>query len=149
MVSAASASQLKRFLKGFLVYLALGSPIGAVAFWLEYIVIMPWHGLRWLLSLPFLLPLSYILGLVPSAIVGAIVAFLNVRYRGLNWAHVAAISLLPGLAAMLWTFMRPDPYDVRGPDYLGESWEWTLICLVPTLACWRIVRRWRIQPEGV
>lgn len=147
MVNALDASQAKRVVKGVVVYVALGPPIGAVVSWFEYVVTAPLRpGYRpsyWdALLLPLSLPFSYILGVIPAALVGAIVAILHVRYRALGWAHVAAIGLLSGGAMMCWGLTQRDPRFVPSHWYVDDNWWFILICLVPTLACWRLVRRW-------
>jgi hypothetical protein len=149
MVSSLDASQGKRVAKGFLVYVALGPPIGATVSFLEYVFTAPLRPgqltYRDVLFFPVSLLLSYIVGLIPAAVAGVAVAFLNVRYRGLGWAHVAAIGLLSSVPMMFWAWTQRDPRFVPSHWYVDDTWWLVLICLVPTLACWRIIRRWRVE----
>jgi hypothetical protein len=149
MVSAPEASQVKRVVKGLLIFVALGPPIGAAVGWFDYVfaaLLRPGQQLSYrdVLVLPISLLLSYIVGLIPAALVGVVVAYLNVRYRALGWAHVTAIGLLAGVAMMCWALTQRDPRFVPSHWY-DDDWWFIVICLVPTLVCWRIIRRWPVE----
>lgn len=149
------STRLLSFAKTLLVFVLAGPPIGALAF----MAAIAAAGLAstdgatamdavWIMlfAVIYALPLSYLIGVMPAAIVGAIIAGWQAWRGPVAWWMAAAV----GLAAGLWLFSAgggpfPSPSDGQ-PE---RGWQVvhlvTMIatCLVPTMVCWMLTRRCR------
>ena len=126
-----------------LVFALLGPPIG-------YAVFLIWAaGENWLRhgrlradlgSFLLFFPFSYLVGIIPALGVGAIVALIEARSR-FKLLPVAATGI-----AMGWAF------SVLIASYFNSVLLSVAICLVPTLVCWHLSRRWqqaRLSRQGL
>lgn len=123
-------------IRTMLIFVILGPPIGYVVFllwvtgehWLRHGRLMPDVG-SFLLVFPF----SYLLGIIPALVAGAIVVVIRPRSR-FEWLPVAATGLAVGLAfALLFAlYFNSLPLSVA-------------ICFIPTLICWQLSRLWHAR----
>ena len=119
-----------------LIFVLLGPPIGYAVFlvwiageyWLRHGRLMPD-----LVSFLLVFPFSYLLGIIPALVVGAIVAVIEARWR-FKWLPVAAAGLIVGLA-----------FAVIFALYFDSLLLSVAICLGPTLICWQLSRLWRAR----
>ena len=149
--------RLFAFTKTLLVYLLLGPPIGALVFMGTLAVSGlastdggTAAGVAWVLlfALIYAVPLSYLIGTLPAAIVGTLIGAYQVWRGPVGWWLALAI----GLAAGLWLFWAgggPLPSATEAnPERRSQLLHLVTLmatCLVPTMACWLIARRWAIS----
>lgn len=72
---------------------------------------------------------AYLLGLVPAAILGVIIAFVDERYGSTSFILAAALGLVAGL---LWVLIAGAALD----DLLRATVM--IVCLAATLVCWHM-----------
>jgi len=132
-----------RFLKGFAVFLILGPPIGSWTYMICFdLVIRPTNiSVARLIGMSILgMPASYVIGIVPAALAGLLVASLQVMYR---WFGGTAAFLVGVGVGLLFSAL----FDTRPDQHLSPAWGYPavkiLTCVVPTLVCWAVIRRWR------
>ena len=123
-------------IRTMLIFVILGPPIGYVVFlvwvmgehWLRHGRLMPDLG-----SFLFVFPFSYLLGIIPALVAGAIVAAIEARSR-FKWLPVAATGLAVGLA-----------FAVLFALYFNSLLLLVAICFIPTLICWQLSRLCRAR----
>lgn len=119
-----------------LLCMAIGPPIGGLVFWLIGVFSSagPPGSLSFanaVYSLLFVVGFSYLPGAVPAGIVGLALGYLQIRYHRVPWYLALTCGLIVGAAyAGVWTGLR------------AEAGTAAMICVVPTLVCWAIMRRW-------
>jgi hypothetical protein len=147
---ARKPGRLKRFLKGFVVFLVLGPPIGLWTYSTCYLLFFtPVSGLdlveKLVLGGIIGIPFSYAFGHIPAALAGLVIALLQVLYRSFGILEVGLIGLAIGISFALIVDRRPDDYLSYGLAYTAVK---AVTCVVPTIVCWLVIRRWRITAES-
>ena len=135
-----------------LVFAVLGPPIGLASFRLMDIA---WAIKRQVLTsktffegvaltlFPGLVA-SYIIGLLPAVVSGALVAWIRDQRSRYEPLWVAAISSLVGLTyAFCWYMLLALPFSDESHNRFVqyELMRLTLTCIASSLVCWAIVRR--------
>jgi len=135
--------------KTLLVYVLLGPPVGWLLFgtWLATVASRsePWLETAGKSAILIVagIPLSYVIGCIPALAVGTIVALAQNRWASFGLAHVAAIGVACGILFALAFERNTDNPGIDPRTYFIVK---VLTCLVPSLICWLIARRWR-RPE--
>jgi hypothetical protein len=119
-----------------LIFVLFGPPIGYTVFliwlsgahWLSHGRLMPDLG-----SFLMFFPFSYLLGIIPAIVAGAIVAVIEARSR-FKWLPVAATGVAVGLAFAVFFAL-----------YFDSLLLSVAICFVPTLVSWQLSRLWCAQ----
>ena len=128
-------------IKTILVFALLGPPIGSLVICLGSAVINPLPSPLSLAlgNLVFLMvtaiPFSYVIGIVPALLVGTLTAIGENISQRFGFVHVVLLGLICG-------FIFAALFDRHGRSDLGYAVVKMLTCLVPTIGCWRISRRW-------
>jgi hypothetical protein len=91
----------------------------------------------------FMVPPSYVLGIVPACVAGLAVGVLQV-YRRSNPVTVIAVGALVGISyeVALRKFFANLTSTFASPSRFPSM---TLICVVATFLCWRGIRNWYVN----
>jgi hypothetical protein len=136
-----------RFALIVLVFALVGPPVGAVIFMLLVALV----GFGWTpdasgsmfviaaFALIYAVPLSYVMGLAPAVLAGALVALWLAFFGRMGWLFALLTGLAVGVAAELVFGQAAALREGDGvPPMLGVT------CGLATLICWLIVRRWSL-----
>lgn len=148
------ARRVLRTLAIALVFLALGPPLGALAFFLAIGLVNLGHGVLpedlftiCLVALIYGVPMSYLFGAAPALASGLMVGLWQSSRGRVTLPGSVAIGALTGvgLAALSGTRVWPSPSVESSELLIGGVLIAT--CLIPTVLCWLVVRRWGVvQP---
>jgi hypothetical protein len=137
------SARIGRILSIMLVFLAFGPPIGGL-------VLFIWKGLfqhGWSGLLSGSVVLGYFLGALPAAFVGLTIGTWQVLVRPVSWFVALGVGIAAGLVIGL-----PQDRDLSlAPDPFPQFHDLPvimLICVVPTMSCWCIVRTWYRSPPN-
>ena len=154
------SSRIFLLAKTFLVFVLVGPPVGALTFMgafaaagmtraegataMDAVWIM-------LFAMIYTVPLSYLIGAIPAAIVGVMIGGWTAWRGGVPYWMALAV----GLAAGLWLFAAGGgPFPEPTGDNPERGWQAirlvTLVatCLVPTMVCWALTRSCKRAPPG-
>ena len=133
-----------------IMFVFVGPPLGGLTLlWFESI----WSGFSGngfsfaqtvKLTIAFVLGglmLSYLFGVVPAAIVGVLVGLVEVRYGRTPWYVALALGLAVGLGYAVYRYLVQNPAAGAAPK-IYDAFVSILICVVPTMICWALVRKW-------
>jgi hypothetical protein len=88
---------------------------------------------------------AYLVGLLPAAVVGLIVAIRQVYFGRVTWLAALGLGSIAGLI-FIYVVERAPAYDRSYPASVRPILVVT--CLLPTVACWLIVRNWYRKPQA-
>jgi hypothetical protein len=101
-----------------------------------------------LVSVVTALPFAYLLGAVPAAVAGLLVAVCREWMGRAPWWSALAIGIVVGVAFTYFLERRPvsSPAPPAPVDY---TFRLLLVAtnVVPTMLCWWIVRNWFVRKE--
>jgi hypothetical protein len=150
------AARLRRLIAIVLVFMAVGPPVGAMAFMLSGALVgmgmkVDLAGLTWigLFALIYAVPLSYLMGIGPAAAVGLLVGIRQAYFGAITWPFAIAIGLAAGAGFLL---LSGQPMIPRSGDDAVQPVHVPVIvatCLSGTFVCWAIVRKWYFNPVSV
>ena len=137
-------------------FMLIGPPIGGLTLWLARWISalfspehMTWAGeaARFTLekavtSFLLMTGFSYWVGAAPAAIAGAALGFVQIRYGRTPWYVALACGVAVGVGYAGYFYILPSRAGVNASASIYESTVLVLICVVPTLVCWTIMRRW-------
>jgi hypothetical protein len=137
---------LVEVLRIFLIFLLIGPLIGTIVFTVLYMTAnIGTLGMSGLLGAPQIIILglltgaSYVLGGIPAAIAGLIVAIKNVYFGGIGWRSTLGTGLSVGIALGIFAvFVMHDAGHFA--LLLG------ITAMLSTLACWCLAKRWFRAP---
>ena len=128
-----------------IVFGIVGPPVGAVIFMLTVALIgMDWKPdassmfLMTAFSLIYAAPLSYLIGLPPAMVAGALIGLRLAFFGRMGWLLALAAALAVG-GLMEIVLGQTTVWGVSediAPPVIG------ITCAIATLACWTIVRCW-------
>ena len=102
------AARLLRLIAIVLVFMAVGPPVGAMAFMLSVALVgmgmnADLAGLTWvgLFALIYAVPLSYLMGIGPAIAVGLLVGIRQAWFGAITWPFAIAIGLAAGAGFLL------------------------------------------------
>jgi hypothetical protein len=144
--------RFKPILKGCLVFLVVGPPLGLSTYTIGGFAIgelvltradeisTPQLVATLFMMVLIAVPSVYLVALLPAVLVGLALGWLHMRYRSFGLRHVILIALAIGL---VFASVFDTPGDVR-------DWHWwaylavkITTCVVPVLVWWSLVRRRR------
>lgn len=146
---------MANLLKILTVFVLLGPPIGAIAFFAG----MGIYGasqtgdlasLLWvfLFGLIYGVPLSYFIGMIPAAIAGLILGALAVFHRTPGTLLSVATGIIVGLG-VVYSGGRPAiPDSLESASDYVPAFLLIVTCLVATVFCWAVARRTIANPIG-
>jgi hypothetical protein len=149
MQPATLTERLLRALAVVAVFILLGPPLGALAFFLTIGAINLGHGVLpedlftiGLFALIYGVPLSYMIGAAPAALAGlAVGSWQSCRGR-VTFLGALLIGLLTGIGLAMFSETRVFPSASAEASELVIGGVLVATCLIPTVLCWLIVRRW-------
>ncbi len=146
------AARLGRLLEIVLIFVVLGPPIGFFVC-LPLLAISAGDLPSALFAVLFVMPLSYIYGAPPAALAGVAIGIKQAFFGRSTWPMVCAVGLIAGLVFLKGV----DAFD-PGAAFQARIFDGAavplfpalamLTCLVPTLLCWRLVRRPYFAPPS-
>ena len=138
-----TAARVRRLIAIVLVFIVVGPPVGALAFFLSVGLIgmglkADLAGLTWigLFALIYAVPLSYMIGVGPAAAVGLLVGIRQAWFGAIRWPFALAIGLAAGVGFLLLSGQPVIPRfggDTTQPVHVPVM---VTTCLSATLACW-------------
>jgi hypothetical protein len=143
-------TRIGRILLIALVFVALGPPVGALVLFSGLAIINvgvtdPQGTLSIILfGMIFGGFFSYFIGGVPAALVGLAIGAWQVLVGRVTWYVALTVGLGAGLVVLLF-FGRQlaESYDAAGDAFPQQFSAITmLVCALPTLLCWAMVRNW-------
>ena len=144
--------RLRRLVVLLLFSVAVGPPIGSVVFFtasaiarirtLEDVAYVPLQPLVGLLFAPY----SYLLGVVPAALGGLVVAAWQAFLGRVSALGITIVGLILGLAFVCGT-EGMDEFSRRSTDW-GMVIAMHLTAMLPTIACWYLLRKRYYPPVG-
>jgi hypothetical protein len=149
-------ARLRRLIAIVLIFVAVGPPVGALAFILSAALIgmgtkVDLAGLTWvgLFALIYAVPLSYLMGIGPAAAVGLLVGVRQAYFGAITWPFAIAIGLAAGAGFLLLSgqsIMPGSGDDAAQPVHVPVI---VATCFSGTFVCWAIVREWYFDSIGV
>jgi hypothetical protein len=138
-----------------LAFMLVGPPIGGLTFWLVGSISAAFSPDYTLGAGPFarvtadqavsifLLTIvgSYLLGAAPAAIAGATLGFVQIHYGRTPWYAALACGVVVGAGYAGYLFIVSSHAGGNPPARMYEGAVAVLICVVPTLVCWALMRR--------
>jgi hypothetical protein len=151
-----TAARVRRLIAIVAVFIAVGPPVGALAFILSTALIgmgmkVDLAGLTWigLFALIYAVPLSYMIGVLPAGAVGLLVGIRQAWFGAISWPFALGIGLAAGAALLL---LSGQPVIPRAGSDTVQPVHMPILfatCLSATLACWAIVRKWVFESVSV
>jgi hypothetical protein len=144
---ARPAHPIRRLAAIALIFLVVGPPIGAILMvgGTELVRVgsvgETRELFRWIVKYPVLIfGMGYVIGGLPAVFAGLLVGARQVFYGGATWLWALASGLAAGVALVAFLFVsvgsRSDDMHLISP----QSAAVLLVCVLPTFACWAIVR---------
>jgi hypothetical protein len=146
----AERSVLRRHFKGILLFLVFWPLIGVLIFMACWPLVLPRPNVdlfRFFADdLPVAIVIGYTFGFFPAIVIGAAVVWLQGKWSSFNFLHALCIGLLVGV---LFALMRFDKdYEFWSlAEKQADAFLKIAACIVPTLVCWLVARRWRPKSE--
>jgi hypothetical protein len=137
--------RIGRLIEIVLIFVLLGPPIGFLVC-LPLLVISTGDPPSALFAVLFVAPLCYLYGTAPAAFAGAAIGIRQAFFGSTRWPMACAVGLIAG-GVFLASVDAFDP----GPAFQAQIFDGFAVplfpalamstCLIPTLVCWRLVRR--------
>lgn len=151
---ASGRSKTGRFFRVMLLYIILGPPLGSVVYVIGLLVekgapngivhFIQSYFVIFVLT-PIGLIFTYLIGLIPAALAGLIIAAIDVATR-LNFARTLLLVAAAGLPSSVLFLVIGAATPAENP-LIWINWPNTLVkiltCMVPTIVVWLILQRWR------
>jgi hypothetical protein len=136
----------RRILSIVVIFALLGPPIGAIVLF-SAIAVMSFGisdpkgtAAVILFALIYGIIFSYFIGTVPAALAGLAVGLWQTFIGRVPWFVALAIGVVAGLGLAAFSGEAPSTLDDNAIDWYRPLL--VLVCLVPTMLCWAIVRSW-------
>jgi hypothetical protein len=148
---AAHVDRVRRFVLILVVYCLLGPPVGAVVFVSMALLVGSGAGAGLasvIQALSYTLYqgalVVYLIGILPAAGVGIAVAVRQANHGAMTWQMALGIGLLAGFVCFGYTGWRLLVQPPAGNYSIPAAYALIVLvsCVVPTMVCWLIVRRW-------
>jgi hypothetical protein len=151
-LAARRSAPVGRLLAIVLVFVLLGPLLGSAVFALATAV----FGFGWnvraddavfitLFTWLFGAPLAYAVGFLPSVAAGLMIGVRQCFFGRANLLFALATGLVVGAAFLLVRWLLDAPDKTYAPTFVPIA---LATCLVPTLVCWMIVRKWYAPQSG-
>jgi hypothetical protein len=136
-----------------LVFVLLGPLIGSAVFALATAM----YGFGWkvdaydalfitLFTWLFGAPMAYAIGVLPAVAAGLIVGIRQSFFGPANLLFAVLTGLVVGALFLLVRWVLDAPGKTYAPTFVPIA---LASCLLPTIVCWAIVRRWHLPSRGV
>ncbi len=149
------AKRALRTLAVLLLFLVLGPPLGALAFFLSIGLVNLGHGVLpedlvtiGLFALIYGVPLSYMMGAAPAALAGLAIGLWQGFVGRVALPGAIATGAATGVGLTAYSGTQVWPSSTAEAPELVIAGVLVATCLVPTVLCWLVVRNWRVAPDG-
>jgi hypothetical protein len=145
-------ARIGRLIEIVLIFVVLGPSIGFLVC-LPLLVVSAGNLSSTLFAVQFFMPLSYIYGAAPATLAGAAIGITQAFFGRTRWPMALAVGLIAG-----GVFLKSVDAFNPGAAFQAQIFDGfavplfpalaMLTCLVPTLVCWRLVRRPYFAPSS-
>ncbi len=154
MVTPERRRRENRLIATTLAFVAIGPPIGGLTgFLFDFFLFFPYSRGFYLSELPeillgafYVMLSSYIIGVIPAGLAGALVAYASISGR-FSWPLILLIGFVVGCAWMFAYLLLPawsSGAQINDRLLLGAL-KGILICVIPTLICAALVRQLELK----
>jgi len=136
-----------------LVFVLLGPLVGSAVFSIATAI----FGFGWnvgagdavfiaLFTWLFGAPMAYAIGFPPAAAAGLVIGIRQCFFGRANLAYAAATGLIVGAVFLSGRGLIDPPDKTYAPTFVPIA---IATCLIATIACWAVVRKWHYAPQRI